>query len=420
MSPEKQQANRMSKKFKVGEPLKSEAGSSFQDQTQIGGLLRMIKIRTKQKCKKCNTDFKNTGKLLVCPECFEEPTRFFLDILAPDGKRKKQKKLYGFKTYTEAARAAVNIEVLIEKGEFKPERVFPVSKANKKYTFEQLYQAWLDKKKKKLKPSYTEKLEQYKKDYECFMWVDVRTIGSLDISNFEDEIAEARISESTQKKKMDALKAFFRYLYDKDVIEKLPKFPSYDVEEKEGEWIDKDVQLKGLAEVEDMYRPAIEFMFVTGLRTAEIRAIKWDCVRKDVPIPHIVIKRGFSNDVLYETTKEKNIGFIPITPTVESILKRSMRRLDCDHVFYNIDRITEKAIPFSKHVLRNAWRRACRKAKIKYIGLHNAGRHSFVTQKILEGKDIEKVGRAVMHKSLKSTKRYSHIKTLQATREVYE
>ena len=91
------------------------------------------------------------------------------------------------------------------------------------------------------------------------------------------------------------------------VLDKIPKFPKIKTQSTEPVWIARDVQIKILSCIPVEHRPVIEFLIETGLRPAEVRALKWKNVEQDC----IHIRASFSNGIFREITKTKNQWSIP-------------------------------------------------------------------------------------------------------------
>jgi integrase len=380
-----------------------------------GGLLDMIHIRTLQKC--CGK-WINTGRDLVCNSCGKTPSRYYLHWYYHE-----PFKVYGFDSYREAHKRGVVIESEIQSGRFRAKDYKGgVVRIQAQYRFLERYDFWLeerlikDLKSNNIAPSYFEKLQQYRRKFEFFGSSDIRLLNNDGIDNFHTELVRQGLGNKTIKNILNVLVKFLHDMKRKQVIDSVPDLPVISDSDHEGRWITKEVQLRGLEFVEFKYQPAIAFMFETGKRTQEVRAIRRSRINWKHDIPHIVIDASFSNNVFRETTKEKSISFVAITPEIERIIKSQPVRLDCEFLFYNL--VSGKAVPFGEQCLCEAWRRACRKAGIEYVPLHEAGRHSFVTQKHLEGFTLEEIGQAINHSNIKTTKRYRHLDKIKASMKV--
>lgn len=387
----------------------------YPDQSKNAGILDMIKIRTLQKC--CGK-WIDTGRNITCSACGKSPTKFFLHWY-----KHEYFKLYGFDSYREAQKRAAAIECEMQDKSFKATDYKGGNvRIQAQFRFLERYDKWIeerlivDLKSNNIAPTYYEKLKQYRKKFEFFGNADIRLINNDSIDNLRLEFVKKNMGGKTQKNVLNVLIKFLRDMKRKQVIAAIPDLPLINVPEKEGHWITKDIQEKGLEFVETKYKQAIAFIFATGKRTQEVRAIKRSRINWKAEIPHIVIDASFSKNVFRETTKEKSISYVAITPEVEKIIKAQPARLDCEFLFYNIK--DKNAVAFTEQCLRGAWKRACTLAGIDYIPLHEAGRHSFVTQKHIEGYSLEEIGEAINHSNIKTTKRYRHLNKLMANVKV--
>jgi hypothetical protein len=337
--------------------------SAKQEDRRREGLLQRIHVRTSQKCPRCKGKFKDVGNNLACPKCQTVATRLHLewwtdnkryyiggfdsytdalrkaikieiDINSYSFKPEKYKDdlnnlvcnkcqtvatrmylewwinnkryyLNGFKSYIDAQRKAVSIETDINNYSFKPAKYKDKNKqVAKKYRFSFAYEGWLKQKQMDLErgdiaPSYYEKVKQYGKEFTRFFNdMDIRAMNSLDIKKFRNSLPSS-LAPKTQKNKLNVLQKFFKDLFDDEILDKIPKFPKIKTQSTEPVWITRDIQVKILSSIPVEHRPVIEFLIETGLRPAEVRALKWGVVEED----HIQIRAGFSNGIFREITK---------------------------------------------------------------------------------------------------------------------
>ena len=388
------------------------------------GLLDMIKIRTRQRCPKCGGKFLSQRNNINCPTCLTIPSRYLLDWIyqthTPNGLIPERFRLFGFHSYAEALKKAVAIESEMANYKFKPELYRGDNvHIHKKFRFDFLYQEYIDKRTQDadnnlIAPSYLSKLEEYKNKFSYFEGYDVRKIKKYDIEKFLYSIAKSGIKLKTQKNVIGVLHAFLTHLFDLEILSEMPKFPTIKVQDPEWKWIDRAKQIQILQHIPEQHKQIFEFLFTTGLRPAEIRALKWKDIVKDAELPYIEIRSSFSDHTYREITKTKNRWQIPLLSKIEEILKKVPRRLGCEFVF-NLN-----GKPYSRNVLGNNWRKACSEAKISGVTLYQGCRHSFASQRVNEGKPLEIIGAMMGHLSTQTTRRYAHIERLKAMKESLE
>ncbi len=374
--------------------------------------MNRIKIRTAQKCSKCKGKFQDFGNGLVCPKCQTFATMVYLEWWY----KNERYYLNEAMSYTEALRTAVQIEAEIDNYTFNSEKYKKKKgRVSKKYQFRHVYTKWLKQRRIDLErgdiaPSYYPKLKQYGK---CFMGYfknkDIRSINTADIKEFRNTLP-INLSPKTQKNKMDVLHKFFQDLFDEELIDKMPKFPKIKVQDTEPKWIDRETQMKILNCIPVEHKPIFEFLIETGLRPAEVRALKWKYVEKD----SIHIRAGFSNGVYRKITKTKNQWTIPNMTQLKEILDKLPRSLQSDFVFW-----FGNGKPYSEKKVRNLWYEACDKAGIDRIKLYNGTRHSFASQQVNNNKSLELIGAMMGHSNTATTRKYARLKKVQALREAF-
>jgi len=382
----------------------------------------MIKIRTWQKCPKCQGSFRNIEETLICSNCLTRPAKYYLEWWY----KGERFWLSTFNSLVDAQRKAVAIEAEIQNHKFRAENYRgQTTKIAKKYQFSYVYEEWLKERKQDLEkneiaPSYYEKLVQYKKKYVGFFGdTDIREVKTYDIKKFKATLP-IELNPKTQKNILDVLQKFFRDLNDAEFIPDMPKFPKIKhLPEPEWAWIEKATQIKILNEIPEDDRPIFEFLFETGLRPAEARAVQWQDIIRDAEIPHIQIRASFSKGIYRKITKTKNEWPTPITTQVDKILKKVPRRLGCNFIFwyqYKIDCIR----PYGEKKYRSLWNTACKKAGVEGVVCYAGTRHSFGSQHHNNGIPLELIGAMMGHKSTQTTKRYAHLDKLKALKKAFD
>jgi integrase/recombinase XerD len=131
------------------------------------------------------------------------------------------------------------------------------------------------------------------------------------------------------------------------------------------------------------YRPAMQFAIRTGVRNAELRAIKGSDLILDDATPRLMID-----------SKGGNVDFVPIPVDMIGFL---MTRVDRENVF-DVD----------EKILRVALARGCKQLGVHKIGVHDL-RHTFATNLLRRGVSLPIVSRLLRHSNIGITdKYYSH------------
>ncbi len=322
--------------------------------------------------------------------------------------------LNGFKSYIDAQRKAVSIEADINNYSFKPAKYKDQNKqVAKKYRFSFAYEGWLKQKQRDLDrddiaPSYYEKVKQYGKEFiRFFKDMDIRAMNSLDIKKFRNSLPSS-LAPKTQKNKLNVLQKFFKVLFDDEILDKIPKFPKIKTQNTEPVWITRDIQIKILSCIPVEH---IEFLIETGLRPAEVRALKWKNVEQDC----IHIRASFSNGIYREITKTKNQWSIPMLKRIKKILDKVPHSLKTDFIFFY-----GNGQPYGEKKLRTIWHDACEKSGVDKIKLYQGTRHSFASQNVNNGKSLEMIGAMMGHVNTATTRKYAHLNKLTALKEAFE
>lgn len=290
-------------------------------------------IRAKGKCPSCQGQFEQIKKLgFVCPGCKVTPKRFYLDL----NHKGQRIRIFTDKTgqvldsYQRALNLLSGINSELNNHTFDPSKY--VKADLERFYFSEITKKWIKEKKKDVEQglkaySYIKELEGYNKRYfiPFFGITDIREIRRYHIDEFKSSLP-GHLAPKTIKNIFISLKNLFNTAYRKELIEKMPSFPTISAPEYTGwKWIDAETQIKILSALPDADKPIFVFLFLHGCRPGEARALKL----KDIDfIPKTVrIRRSFSLNILRETTKQKKENIIPLHPEflpyIENVMNHS-------------------------------------------------------------------------------------------------
>ncbi len=363
------------------------------------------KIRTKEKCPKCNGNFK--GSPLRCSTCLTTPEKCFIDIFW-----KKRIKIYSTRdgipldSWARASRLLESIRGEIDRKVFDPEDYLPDRKT--RFSFETKINEWLREKEIRkergdLAPSYLEKLEGYVKSryIPFFRITDIREIRTGDIEKFYQDLPR-KLSSKTVKNILDALRNFFFEMQRKEFTRRCPQFPKISPPEPEWRWIDVGTQNSLIKAIPEKHRPIFLFMARQAVRPGEARALHWEDI--DFDRETVTIRRSFSLNELRNFTKSKRIRHLPLHPEVLDVLKqhRGLSGL--------VFRCNAKS--YSKETLFYWWKKAKDAVGIKTpLRLYDGTRHSVASQAVNRGVDLNLIGKVLGHSQSAMTNRYAHVMT---------
>ncbi len=368
----------------------------------------IVKIRTKEKCSVCGSNFYLTFNGMFCPNHPKlKPNHYHLDWHY----RCERFRVFGFDSFKTVAFKAGAIEQEIIEHKFRPEHYKGLrAKTDKKFAFDSRYDAWMKIKKLSVKPAYYRKLKQYKKEFTSFFGPeDIRTIGNDRIATYHETLI-GKTSNKTIYNKLGVLHSFFKSLHDREAIHSMPRFPKVKYNKADPVWISEKEQTEILNAMPEQHRSIFMFLFWTGCRHGEARALHCNDIDYDKAV--ITIRHNFSDSVL-TTPKTGQERKIPLTEPLKDLLLKQPRTLRSPFVF-NLN-----GKPYYESSLGKIWRSACNKTGIENVTPYSGTRHSFASQLINEGRSLEIIGEILGHTDIRTTKKYSHV-SLDAMRKAME
>ena len=197
----------------------------------------------------------------------------------------------------------------------------------------------------------------------------------------------------------ECIKAAFRLAIDEDYIEKNPldklkKFPEL---EKGKIRFYSDEELKRIFKiVEPFWRDVLEFLYLTGLRKAEMINLTWDKVSLKNENPQIII----SSDENWVTKTGKSRA-VPLNEKARNII---LKKKGINKIYVFTDKNNKKIHPDRPyHALKNALK------KIGIDGDIHKFRHTFAAKLVMSGESLYTVGKLLGHSDSKTTEKYAHL-----------
>ena len=151
-----------------------------------------------------------------------------------------------------------------------------------------------------------------------------------------------------------------------------------------------------LSNCADHLKPIVTVAVHTGMRKGEILSLKWEQVNFEQGI------------VTLHDTKNNERRDIPMDETVKTALKEMERK--SEHVFCN-----EEGEGFVR--LQSSFEGALEKCGIEDFRFHDL-RHTFASNLVMAGEDLNTVRELLGHKDLTMTLRYAHLSPNHKTRAV--
>lgn len=389
-------------------------------------------ISPEGKCPICKKSFRFDARKLsfVCMEHKTEARRFLVTVYFKGERIRRATNLDGetLTTFAQAYALLNQAETEKRNKRFDPKRWKTRFKIN--YLFEVLLSKWQDSKEDLLKegrrsPSYVSELPTYINRFfmPCYEGHDAREIPNLDehlayLSAYRKANGDP-ISLKYKKNVMECLQSFFNWLRKKKYILELPKFPdTIEVPEHDPKTISRDVQIKILAFIHAEHKPIFTWLFYQGCRPGEVRALKGDCILDGMePQDTVKYKRTFSDNILMEHTKTKNVRFNYIYPEPRALLPRVH---PLSFVFTHGVKVKRQ---YSKPFLNKIYRQALKDFNEANntnleVGLYEATKHSFGTEQVNKGVPIQWLQQWFGHSSQKMTEKYAKLNVVDVFRKL--
>jgi integrase len=227
--------------------------------------------------------------------------------------------------------------------------------------------------------------------------------------HLEQAIPRLPGSNKTKKNILTVWAKMFTDAVRMDMIPKQPATPRLEIQEAEIKWLTKEQQSMVLENIPKRDHPIIIFLMTYGVRVGEARAIHWEDIDFNKNI--ITLKRSFSGYSLRTQTKTGNVRYLPLVDPLYSLLKQS--RGVGGFVFRNF-----YGRPYSAEISR-IWRAAVAKAGLSPITLYQGTRHSWASQRVNSGVNMELIRDVLGHTSIQTTQRYAKV-SMDSKRRVIE
>ncbi len=248
---------------------------------------------------------------------------------------------------------------------------------------------------------YLELHSKYKKSYDT----DCKIVGllkkyfsgkylsettSLDIEKFKTKRRE-EVSPATVNRALAVLKSMFNRAIAWEKADSNPcrVVKLFKENNQRLRFLEKEEIVKLLANCNKHLRSIVVLALNTGMRKGEILNLKWH---------DIDIKRGI---IYILDSKNGEKREIPINEQVKTALIRTRKHPDSPYIFCNKD-----GDPYGD--IKKSFFTALKKAGIIDFHFHDL-RHTFASQLVMAGVDLNTVRELMGHKSLEMTLRYSHL-----------
>ena len=229
-------------------------------------------------------------------------------------------------------------------------------------------------------------------------------IEDLNYKNIKAWLSNLDLDMKTKKNYQGVLIRLLKEALKDGDISQLPQFVEWTgalkIPSKNKEWIDATIQEEILNEINLADSYIFRFLFCTGVRVSEARALRKCDIFKDrgyISIRNTFAPvRGGEELKPVKQKKDRNIKFydslllwwddIPVNPSSEFVFNCS-----------------KTGKPYTKNINRDIWNPACMKSIGYVFPLNRAGRASFAQQLLNKGVDSKTVANALGHSDLGKT-----------------
>lgn len=305
-------------------------------------------------------------------------------------------------SYLEASRFLTGLRFKADEKSFDPRDY----KKDSPLGFKNLVSQWLEIKEKEVKPnSFRDINSTINKALEFWGNLNIKEIKPKDFQLF---LVSLNVSDKTKHNHIATLKQFWRWLFDNDEIDRLPKFPKVDFKLAWRKTIDKKTQQAIIDEVKNIsyhINPKIWLgikMLATYFNTRpnELRNMK----EGDIDLNQ--------RQILLTDTKDKPKYIYLLNEHIE-LLKSFPRGLP--HLYFFRHKTGQQ---FGKDYFYKWWKKACNNLDIEGVDLYGGTRHSTVSD-LRKHRTPEQIKLASMHTTNKAFERYFQVEA-DDLREIYQ
>lgn len=293
---------------------------------------------------------------------------------------------------------------------------------NKCMTFRQLYEAFYDYQKDKVKMTT---LKTYEDRIPYMKMLDNIKLSDLNATHYElwrRAMNQVKISTNYKNSIQKFIKIVLNWgskMYNFNFVlfyKNIVKFTNPNEIEKEMDYFTLE-EFKIFIENENnfKYKCFFEILFFCGLRRGEARALQWNDIDFDeetIRVNKNCVTVGSESSNNYQLTTPKTKTSNRILPTLESVINDLKILYDMEKNKYGFKRtwfVFGTDIPITNSKLRTEKNKICDKANLRRIRIHDF-RHSCASLLINNGANITMVAKYLGHSKIDETlNTYSHM-----------
>ena len=322
--------------------------------------------------------------------------------------------------YVHAERALGLINNQIENKTFNPEE-WRSARSNK-FLWQNYLADYLQRESNRSKKASYKKKSIIAKHLTWFNNRNIKEIRTADIQDFTLlPCFNIGFSQKFRKDVIEELRHIFMDAYNREVINRVPTFPTIHVPTRAKKWLTVSAQLEIMDKMPEDDRPLFWFMMQYAVRPGEACALCWDCI--DIDNRTLVLARTMSMNALGSTPKSRSDRALPIMGWFEEFIKsvspetarwniaKSRQNvkngLDPLPVFVNPNAVASKNPNrfYTTSLVGYRWREARAAAGYPDVQLKNATRHSAGFRFLYEGYDMGFISAFLGHSDERTTRK---------------
>jgi len=267
--------------------------------------------------------------------------------------------------------------------------------ANNPLGFKNLSEQWLTIKENEIKRnSFRDINNTINKAIDYFQNINIKEIRPKDFSLFLNSLS---VSSKTKHNHISTLKQFYRWLYDNDEIDRLPKFPKVKFNLAWRKTVNKQTQQAIINEVKKISQHNTKIWFGIKLLSTYFNSRPNEI--RNILEGNIDLTQG---KILLVDTKDRP-KYIYLLPEDVQIFKSYPKGLPHLYFFRHTD-----GKQFGKDLFYTWWKKACKNLKIENVDLYGGTRHSTVSA-LRKLRTPEEIRLASMHTTNKAFDRYFQV-----------
>ncbi len=206
------------------------------------------------------------------------------------------------------------------------------------------------------------------------------------------------LSPKTVQNHLSYIRQVLVHAHKRELIEAVPEFDRPRAGQSKWDFLSFEESRLVILASEPHWQPIITVALNTGMRCGELLGLHWESVdlqRRELRVVH--------NWVRGEMTSPKSKRSVRTIPLNRAAIDALMRMpQDGKLVFQRSD-----GLPHSRHQLRKALARACRRAGVREVSPHTL-RHTFASRLVMRKQTI-KATQLLGHSTIQMTMRYAHL-----------